>query len=274
MIQPGETSSGISLLHFLPSLFVLIFFILFNLKFFLFSITAPEYDSFFNEYSYIYTGATLISVLHFSIYSILLFIKIVRLYIQKHTQNKQVLRVIILSNILIFIIEAMWFAGVVFYGTYNKWLLAFISVFIVWVYLLGTRHPLYLHIIRIEAERDRYMRSRVERLDVDLLIEQLNCLMENEKVFCYEDINLKQLASELDITHHQLSEILNNRLGKNFFTYINQYRIREAKELLLQEKERSIISIAHAVGYNSISAFYRAFQKFSNTSPTEFRNSN
>ncbi len=137
--------------------------------------------------------------------------------------------------------------------------------------IIKTRYPDYFKQIREEGQRIRYAASRIEGLDVRDVLDRLAQLMEVEKIFCDEDLSLVGLANQLDISHYQLSQILNERLGKNFNAYINEYRIREAEKLLMEEPDRSVTSISYAVGFNTISSFYNAFSKTHNMSPAAFR---
>ncbi|HPD77772.1 MAG TPA: helix-turn-helix domain-containing protein, partial [Spirochaetota bacterium] len=89
--------------------------------------------------------------------------------------------------------------------------------------------------------------------------------------FADEDISLKKLADELDITTHQLSQILNEKIKKNFNTFINEFRVEEAKSLLVEEADRSILSISLAVGFNSYTTFCTTFSKYTGMSPSNYR---
>jgi type I restriction enzyme R subunit len=86
-----------------------------------------------------------------------------------------------------------------------------------------------------------------------------------------EDLSLKRLAGLLSIHPHQLSAYLNRELNMNFNGFINNYRIEEAVIMMKEEPERSLLSIAFAVGFNSKSVFYSAFTKKTGTSPAKFR---
>lgn len=91
----------------------------------------------------------------------------------------------------------------------------------------------------------------------------------------YKDPNLKlgDLAQKINISGHQLSQLLNNHLGKNFSTYINEYRINEACKLILEDGRLSIEAIGYEVGYNSKSTFYTAFKKIKDMTPALFKES-
>jgi YesN/AraC family two-component response regulator len=76
---------------------------------------------------------------------------------------------------------------------------------------------------------------------------------------------------------YKLRNIINKGLGyKNFNDLLNSYRIKKAKELLLNtnEKDLSITRIALEVGYPNAAAFNRAFKQFTGLTPSEFRKKN
>ena len=141
------------------------------------------------------------------------------------------------------------------------------------IMFIKARNPDYFSQIHEEAQRIRYVNSRITGLDVEQILRKLNSLMENEKVYCDEDLTLGRLAAELAITTYQLSQILNERLNMNYNTFINKYRIREAEKYLVEEPDRSITSISYAVGFNTPASFYNAFCKIHDISPVKYRNS-
>jgi len=108
-------------------------------------------------------------------------------------------------------------------------------------------------------------------MNQDQLEEKLTRMMEEDNLFCDESITIKKLAVEMHLTPHQLSEFLNTRLNMNFKKFINHYRIKDAKRLLREEPELTVIAIAFSVGFNSQSAFYKAFSLFVGTTPTKYR---
>jgi AraC-like DNA-binding protein len=146
-----------------------------------------------------------------------------------------------------------------------------VTAVLIGIYVLSNRYPEYLLIIRLEAERVRYARSQIEKLDAGLVVKKLHEIMSVRKAYRDERISLKGLASELSVTAHQLSEIINTRLGTSFYAMVNEYRVREAKELLVRHPERTILAIAFDVGFNSASAFYNAFRRVAGVTPTRYR---
>ncbi|TGK05660.1 AraC family transcriptional regulator [Leptospira langatensis] len=146
-----------------------------------------------------------------------------------------------------------------------------LPLLIVFAFLVSQREPTSLGIIGKSLREVRYKRSRLVGTDERTLRDRLEALMREEKIYADEDLTLGQLARELELTNHQLSEFLNNRLSMKFSDYINSWRIKEAKTLLLEETERSILSISESVGFNSKSAFNEAFKKFTDHTPSDYR---
>lgn len=141
----------------------------------------------------------------------------------------------------------------------------------IYVYLITQRHPDYHRLLRSETRKAHYEKSRLSGLDVDMICTRLNELMREEKVFADEELSLRDLAGELGISAHQLSEILNERIKKNFNTFVNEYRIEEARKMLIDEPKRSILSIGIAVGFNSNTTFCTVFSKIEGISPSQYR---
>ena len=103
------------------------------------------------------------------------------------------------------------------------------------------------------------------------LIEKLNTIIINEKLFTNPDLKLSEVAKELGVTNHELSKLINDKLDKNFTELINEYRIEEAKELIKSNSLYTIEAIGNQSGFNSKSAFYKAFKKATNTTPAKFK---
>ena len=100
--------------------------------------------------------------------------------------------------------------------------------------------------------------------------------IENNNRFLDPAFSLDVLASEIKMSTTKLSHIINNCSGFNFSDFINQLRIEKAKILLLEPKynDYNIEAIGFECGFNSKSAFYKSFKKFTNSTPSEFKKQN
>ena len=139
------------------------------------------------------------------------------------------------------------------------------------IFIVGNLIPELIELITSVVKKNIYERSLIKGLDVEALKSRLDDLMNVDKVYCDEDLNLKRLADMLSISPHQLSEFLNKNLNISFNYFINRYRVDEAVNLMQTQPERSISSICYSVGFNSKSAFYEAFTKFIGISPARYR---
>lgn len=98
----------------------------------------------------------------------------------------------------------------------------------------------------------------------------LKNLINNEKIYLEEDINLSSLSSEAGVSVHQLSEYLNKHESMNFSQYINNLRIKEAIKLLVMH-EKNIAEICYEIGFNTPATFYKAFKSFTGMTPKEWQ---
>lgn len=123
---------------------------------------------------------------------------------------------------------------------------------------------------------NKYEKSPLTDEMAEKTLEKLNDLIRKERIYADSALSLPKLARRLAISPYLLSQILNERLNRNFFNFINEQRIEEAKRWLLdpETQQHTILEIAHEVGFNSISAFNSAFRKHTDMSPSEYKKKN
>ncbi len=119
----------------------------------------------------------------------------------------------------------------------------------------------------------RKIKSKISDDKKNEIIAELKKIILEEKLYLNPNIKIKNFAKRLHVPEKDLSIIINDSLGKNFSSFINEYRIKEASRLLLEQKIR-INEIAFRVGFYSKSAFNSKFKEFVGSTPSEFRKSN
>ena len=102
------------------------------------------------------------------------------------------------------------------------------------------------------------------------LKEKLLQFMESNKPYLKGDLKISELADSLSVPSHQLSQLINDEFLVNFYDFINKYRVGDAKKLLLED-DFKILAIAYEVGFNSKATFNRVFKKFTDLTPSEFK---
>lgn len=122
-----------------------------------------------------------------------------------------------------------------------------------------------------EAARIRYGTSTLKEVDVEACLKKLELLMTGSKAYQNENLSLASLAAELGLSSHQLSELINSRLGMGFSRYVRERRVAAAKELLVAAPAQSILSISMDTGFKSQSSFYAAFKEVTGQSPGDYR---
>jgi AraC-like DNA-binding protein len=140
--------------------------------------------------------------------------------------------------------------------------------------LFENRYPDFYQLVAREQKQERYKKSLIQGLSRDKIITRLRELMEEEKIYRQFDLKLDEVAALLFITPHQLSEFINDLLGMNFSSYINQYRVEEAKSLLVNKPEQSTLAIGFQVGFGSKQSFNTIFKQQTGMTPSGYRKSN
>ena len=99
--------------------------------------------------------------------------------------------------------------------------------------------------------------------------------MEINKAYLNPDINLSDMAIQVNMSRTKLSEVINSGFNKNFNDFVNTYRVEAFKSMLKENKHKqlSLLGIAMDCGFNSKATFNRVFRKLTNTSPSEYLNS-
>ncbi len=121
----------------------------------------------------------------------------------------------------------------------------------------------------------KYVKSGVSIEEKKQILQRIIKLFEEEKIYKDNLISLPGLSKKIGYTVNVTSQIINEKLNKSFFELLSQYRINEAKSLLLDKRNENltIIEISEMVGYNSKSAFNQAFKKQTGMTPSEFKHS-
>lgn len=113
----------------------------------------------------------------------------------------------------------------------------------------------------LPAENDRNIMESIEKLIV------------KEEFYKLPDLSLDTLVERIGLNRCYISGALNRSTGKNFSTYINEYRVKEAIRLMSESRNGNLTieAIGYESGFNDRSNFYRIFKKITGLSPTDFR---
>jgi AraC-like DNA-binding protein len=102
-------------------------------------------------------------------------------------------------------------------------------------------------------------------------LKQLLDLMTTERPYLDSTLTLTKLARRAGLGRTELSALINNGLGRNFFDFVNEYRVAAARQQLCERPDVGILDVAFAVGFNSKSTFYAAWGRFEKGSPARLK---
>lgn len=120
-----------------------------------------------------------------------------------------------------------------------------------------------------EKKPDPVTKTESNRIEANL-----SELMKIKKLYLNPELTLNELAENLNCTRNEISWVLNNIINKNFYNYINEYRVNEVISLM-KSKDRDhqkILALAFDAGFNSKPAFNSIFRKITGSTPSEYRN--
>ena len=98
-------------------------------------------------------------------------------------------------------------------------------------------------------------------------------VMETDRPYLRNDLNLAALSDMVGASPYHMSQVINQQSGKNFYDFINGYRVNHAAKLLLLDPSVTITSIAFEAGFNNRVSFNTAFKKQFDMTPSVYRKS-
>jgi AraC-like DNA-binding protein len=118
----------------------------------------------------------------------------------------------------------------------------------------------------------RYEKSGMDLSQMDAYENALAAFMLKSRIYLDPELSLEGLASRMKMPKHHLTQLMNERLMKNFYNFVNGYRIDEAIARLNNKTVPvNILSLAFDCGFNSRSSFNNYFKKITGYSPSAYR---
>lgn len=127
--------------------------------------------------------------------------------------------------------------------------------------------------IVLKIDSGKYVHSSLKNSQAKEYILQLQNYMEQTQAWKDSELSLNKLSVQTKIPKHHISQLLNEVLNKNFYGFVNEYRVEYAKKLLTSKEFNhwSIVAIAEESGFNSKAAFNNFFKKNTNLTPSEYK---
>ncbi len=122
------------------------------------------------------------------------------------------------------------------------------------------------------ANDAKYQNYRLPDDKARQFLRQLEDYMERERPYLEPKLTISELAQGAGLPVNTLSQILNDRLGQNFFDYVNGYRVAAFQELARSPKgaQYTLLGLAYEAGFNSKSTFNAIFKRATGQTPSEY----
>jgi len=119
----------------------------------------------------------------------------------------------------------------------------------------------------------KYEKSALSDQMKNSIKERLIRHMQNDKPYLNNMFSLKKLSKNISASPNHVSQIINENFNQSYFEFIATYRIQEAQRYLLDPdyRNKNIEEISFRVGYNSKTAFNRAFKKLTGKTPLHYK---
>ncbi len=121
----------------------------------------------------------------------------------------------------------------------------------------------------------KYQKSSLSVESKEMILAKIVKEMDMNRYFTNNLASLSGLSKQINESSHHVSQVINEKLNKNFFELLAVYRVEYAKKLIREDKDikLTVEELTELVGYNSKSSFNVAFKKYTAKTPSEFRKS-
>lgn len=136
-------------------------------------------------------------------------------------------------------------------------------------YPISAKNPVSVSSSRPTAQ---YLKSGLSHAELQKLAKSISEAMENKQLYLNPEITLSEVSQQLQVPKHHLTQALNSVIHKNFYQFINEYRVKEViTRLEKQDIQRyTLLAIAFDSGFNSKSTFNSVFKRITGQTPSAY----
>jgi len=283
LVQPKFRLSVLHLLHLIPFLFFEVFAYVLHEPYVLFGYFNNDTTYWFR---FFFALASLVSwIVYNSIASILIFRHRLQLVdefssIESNKRITWLIFVVIFYNVFCLLLITSGIFNLFFNVEFPLLPVVNYSALLLLVYILGfyglKQEVIYSKVTKYDSQNaTRSYSPLLSKEQSDKLRTILFSFFEKDKPYLNPELSMDMLANALGFPKHHITEVLNKEIGKNFFQFVNEYRVNAVKEMLIQPKNfYSIEAIGFECGFNSKSSFFTIFKKATGQTPLQYKNSN
>jgi Two component regulator propeller./Bacterial regulatory helix-turn-helix proteins, AraC family./Y_Y_Y domain. len=145
-----------------------------------------------------------------------------------------------------------------------------VGVFLLWRYIIWLKKKSEMQPEPVKIER--YKGIKLPEIQSNAIINEMKRVMNEKKPYLNSEFKLADLATEINCSLHEISQVLNQDLNQSFPDFVNKYRVDEVKRRL-EDKDYdrfTFFAIAQQCGFNSKTSFYRIFKNETGKTPADY----
>lgn len=189
----------------------------------------------------------------------------------------------LVTHVLIVLLSTLRESNIITYEVnfiQNGILLVYVYVIGIWGYRQGGLSsglkPIKLNrkvSVKSDKTSGKYQKSGLKSTQEKTYLEKLIKSMKQAEIWKDPELTVAKLSAHTSIPKHYITQVLNESLEKNFYIFINEYRVEYAKKLLVSSDYEawSMIAIGYECGFNSKTAFNTFFKKYTGMPPSEYK---
>ena len=122
------------------------------------------------------------------------------------------------------------------------------------------------------ADKPKYRSNPLSDKESVRIMKLIETVMTKENPFVDPNLKISQLAVRAGVTSHRLSQVFSQYVNKNFYDYVNQYRVKEFKRIAAHggASRYTLTAMAEKAGFSSRASFFRHFKEIEGISPGEY----
>ena len=143
-----------------------------------------------------------------------------------------------------------------------------------WEFFKQTQLPAEVLLVEPKADtQGKYEHSSLHDEDLNEIYKKLLILVEEQSIYLQPKLSVQDLARELQVTAHALSQALNSKTGQTFYDFINRYRVEHLKKLLVDplNNQYTILALGLESGFNSKASLNRIFKNHTGMTPSAYQ---
>ncbi|MDW3196799.1 MAG: helix-turn-helix domain-containing protein [Cytophagales bacterium] len=151
-----------------------------------------------------------------------------------------------------------------------------ILISLIWMFYHGLRQYALANFDEAPNKKEahvKYATSALSKESAHELFKEIELLFEKDKLFLNPDLRVQDVAKELSVSNHNVSQSINETSGMSFYDYVNHYRLNDFKAQLSDPQKRkfTILALGMESGFNSKASINRVFKKQLGETPREYQ---